>query len=109
MVNISPRTAPLHRLAFLFVLVHLFGGRHRHEANAISVSEVLDIVQIGKDIVIAVAKGWDLVDKHADFGSEVPLPFVQRAEKKLFNEIRDINRKMDYLGNKVGCLLGAPG
>ncbi|XP_060523218.1 uncharacterized protein LOC132700114 [Cylas formicarius] len=81
-------------LALLFATCMCLG------VDAIGLTEVLDIIKIAKDVGIALAKAWDIVDQHVDF-SEVPIPIFDRTETKLFGRIGKINRKLDELAFKV--------
>lgn len=55
---------------------------------------------MAKDVVVTAAKAWNMIDEHADF-SEVPLPLVDKTERKLFNKMEIINEKLARLSNQV--------
>lgn len=72
---------------------------HRTDA-LISLSEVLDIIKVAKDVTVSLAKAWDLVDQNIDF-SEVPIPIFHKTENKLFGRIERINSKLQDLAERV--------
>lgn len=65
-------------------------------SDAIIVSEVLDIIKVAKDVIIGVAKAWSIIDEHTDF-SEIPLPLVDKTERRLFHKMENIADKLDKL------------
>lgn len=69
-------------------------------SETIVLSEVLDIIKVAKDVVITAAKAWNMIDEHTDF-SEVPLPLVDKTERKLFNKMEIINEKLARLSEQV--------
>lgn len=85
----------------IFIFLLLFSaGSLVHRTNGFSANDVLDIIQVAKDIVIVIAKSWNIVDQHIDF-SEIPLPLLQRTEQKLFGKIGLINTKVDEIAQKI--------
>lgn len=75
---------------------------HRTDA-LISLSEVLDIIKVAKDVTVSLAKAWDLVDQNIDF-SEVPVPILHKTENKLFGRIERINSKLQDLAERVDSI-----
>lgn len=71
--------------------------------SGIVIGEVLDIIKVAKDVAIAVAKAWSLIDEHTDF-SEVPLPLVDKTERRLFNKMGRINDKLEELSSVVDAV-----
>lgn len=64
------------------------------------ISETLDIIKVAKDVVVTAAKAWNMIDEHTDF-SEIPLPLVDKTERKLFNKMESINEKLERLSAHV--------
>lgn len=69
------------------------------QSNAV-VSDVLDIIKLAKDIVLGAAKAWSMVDEHTDF-SEVPLPLVDKTERRLFSKMQVINSKLEQMSLQI--------
>lgn len=69
-------------------------------SESIILSEALDIIKVAKDVVVTAAKAWNMIDEHADF-SEIPLPLVDKTERKLFNKMELINQKLALLSAEV--------
>lgn len=65
-------------------------------ASAFVIGEVLDIIKVAKDVVIGIAKAWSIIDEHTDF-SEIPLPLVDKTERRLFYKMENIAEKLDKL------------
>ncbi|KAL3273064.1 hypothetical protein HHI36_014519 [Cryptolaemus montrouzieri] len=60
---------------------------------------VVDLVGVSKDVVIGLEKVWDIVENQMD--AEMPLPMVDKAERRLFRKINKINTRLDDLSSKV--------
>ncbi|XP_018572018.1 uncharacterized protein LOC108911535 isoform X1 [Anoplophora glabripennis] len=75
-------------------------GSFVDESSAVGLNEVLDIIKLAKDVVVAIAKAWNIVDQHVDF-SEIPIPLLDKTEAKLFGKIGVISAKLDKLGSRV--------
>lgn len=84
----------------LISILLLFTGCLVHRTQGLTTSDVLDIIKIAKDIVIATAKSWNIVDQHVDFG-EVPIPLLDRTEQKLFGRIGQISAKVDKIAQQI--------
>lgn len=64
--------------------------------HGVLIGEVLDIIKVAKDVVIGIAKAWSIIDEHTDF-SEIPLPLVDKTERRLFHKMENIADKLDKL------------
>lgn len=84
---------------FVFILV-ISAGCLVHRTHSLSGQDVLDIIKIAKDIVIVIAKSWNIVDQHIDF-SDIPIPLLERTEQKLFGKIGLINAKVDQIAQQI--------
>lgn len=87
---------------YLFVFL-LATAQWSKPTESFLLSEALDIIKVAKDVVIIAAKAWNMVDEHTDF-SEVPLPLVDKTERKLFNKMETINEKLDRLSANVDAV-----
>ncbi|KAG5894129.1 hypothetical protein JTB14_004067 [Gonioctena quinquepunctata] len=87
-------------VSILLVLLCSFSVR---EIGGIGVQEVLDIIQMSKDVVVAIAKAWNIVDQHVDF-SDIPIPILDKTEAKLFGKIGVITSKLDRLAGQVDAV-----
>lgn len=87
----------MYKFLYLFVLATALWG---DPGETIVISEALDIIKLAKDVVITAAKAWNMIDEHTDF-SEVPLPLVDKMERKLFNKMELINDKLSKLSAEV--------
>lgn len=84
---------------FILILV-ISAGCLVQRTHGLSGQEVLDIIKLAKDIVIVIAKSWNIVDQHVDF-SEIPIPLLDRTEHKLFGKIGLINAKVDRIAQQI--------
>lgn len=85
---------------FICLLVISIGySVHESESTEV-VHEILDIIQIAKDIVVGIAKSWNIVDRHIDF-EDIPIPLMKMTEKKLFKKIGIINAKVDQIAEQI--------
>ncbi|XP_066151748.1 uncharacterized protein [Euwallacea fornicatus] len=91
---------PRSSFAFALLLVTFHIG---NTTALITVSGVLDIIKVGTDVTVALAKAWDLVDQNIDF-SEVPIPILQKTENKLFGKIERINSRLDDLASRIDVI-----
>ncbi|XP_017785572.1 PREDICTED: uncharacterized protein LOC108568796 [Nicrophorus vespilloides] len=64
------------------------------KAEAIGISELLDVISIGKNVVISLAKSWSLIDEHFHI-SEVPFPLESKWHHKIVNGMKLINEKIE--------------
>lgn len=70
------------------------------------VSDALDIIKLTKEVVIALAKVWDLVGQDVDF-KDLPAAFIGKKENEILGKIEKINLKLEdqetklnYIGKK---------
>lgn len=68
--------------------------------DSIVIGEVLDILSVGKDIVVALAKAWNVIDDHLDF-TDTPTSYLQKTERKLFSKMNLIEQKLNNLNSKI--------
>lgn len=66
----------------------------------VSISSALDIISVGKDVVVAIAKAWKIVDKHMDY-SDAPTPYIEKTEAKLFKKMDLMQVKVEWLANRI--------
>lgn len=83
----------------IFLLV-ISTGCIVQRTQSIGVHDVLDIIKVAKDIVLVIAKSWNIVDQHINF-SDIPIPLLERTEKKLFGKIGLINAKVDQISQQI--------
>lgn len=88
------------RQIFVFLILVYSGGLVGRVDAVVGLNEVLDIIKIAKDVVVAIAKAWNIVDQHVDF-SDIPIPILDKTESKLFGRIGIISAKLDKLGSQV--------
>lgn len=65
--------------------------------------DVLDIVGVAKDIVVWIAKAWNVIEGQVEF-SEVPFPLLDKTERKLFNKMDMINTRLNELSARVEAI-----
>ncbi|KAJ8915966.1 hypothetical protein NQ315_016643 [Exocentrus adspersus] len=88
----------------IFVLIILQMGCLVDRSSAVvGLNEVLDIIKLAKDVVVAIAKAWNIVDQQIDF-SEIPIPILDKTEAKLFGKIGVISAKLDKIGVEVDAV-----
>lgn len=87
---------------FLYILL-LATALWTKPSETLVISEALDIIKVAKDVVITAAKAWNMIDEHADF-SEIPLPLVDKTERKLFNKMEIINEKLSQLSADIDAV-----
>ncbi|XP_074027669.1 uncharacterized protein [Leptinotarsa decemlineata] len=73
------------------------------ESSSVGLQDALDIIQIAKDVVVAIAKAWNIVDQHVDF-SDIPIPILDKTETKLFGKIGIITAKLDRISGQVDAV-----
>lgn len=90
---------------FIHVFVFLFAFQSRTRA-IFTVSNAVDIIKLTKEVVIALAKVWDLVDQDVDF-KDLPTAFIGKKENELLGKIEKINSelkdqetRLNYVGKK---------
>uniref|UniRef100_A0A1Y1NB04 Uncharacterized protein n=1 Tax=Photinus pyralis TaxID=7054 RepID=A0A1Y1NB04_PHOPY len=73
----------------------------------ISISDVIDVIEIGKDVTLSLIKAWKIVEEHLD-SSDISLPFVRQTERKLFQQInliqdqlKEVNSHVDTVGSNI--------
>lgn len=74
--------------------------------SAIALNTILDVASVAKDVVIYIAKGWNLIDSQVNYSeySDIPIPFLEKTEKKLFARINMINTKLNEMSEKVDAV-----
>ncbi|CAG9773548.1 unnamed protein product [Ceutorhynchus assimilis] len=87
------------RYVFLLAII-VFVNFHGQTKAVFSVSGLLDILKVAKDVTVALVKAWDLVDQNIEF-SEVPIPILHSTEKKLYGKIDRINSQLQDLAARV--------
>lgn len=87
------------KLLHLF-LVGIFAFDILTTSDSIVIGEVLDIISVGKDVIVGLAKAWNIVDDHFDL-TETPMPFVRKTERKLFRKLDRIKSKLDTLNSEI--------
>lgn len=88
-----------HQHIAVFVLL-VCTGNLVDRSSAVVFNEVLDIITLAKDVVVTLAKAWNIVDQHVDFG-DIPIPLLDRTESKLFRKIGVISARLDKVANRV--------
>lgn len=86
-----------HHLLVSFVIVSCC---YPTPTVTIGFSEALDIAKVAKDLIIWIAKTWNIIDGHVEF-STIPLPLLDRTEQKLFGRINIINSKLNILTEQI--------
>lgn len=86
----------LYQICLIIALVHLLPTN----SVIVSLDDALDIIKVGKDIVVTLAKAWDIVDDSYDF-SDTPTPFIEKTERKLFRKMDAIQKKMEQLNTEI--------
>ncbi|KAL1497458.1 hypothetical protein ABEB36_008426 [Hypothenemus hampei] len=87
----------------LFLIVFLLVYCQNDTTALITISGVLDVLKVAKDVTVALGKAWDLVDQNIDF-TEVPIPILHKTERKLFGKIERINSRLDDLAYRVDSI-----
>lgn len=64
------------------------------------IGDALDIIGVVKDIVIGIAKAWNIIEGRVEF-SDVPFPLLDKTERKLFSKIDLINSRLTQLSVQV--------
>ncbi|XP_050311529.1 uncharacterized protein LOC126747077 [Anthonomus grandis grandis] len=72
-------------------------------SGGIIVSEILDILNVGKEVAVSLVKAWDLVDQNIEF-SEVPIPILHKTENKLFGKIEKINSRLEEMSGRIDSI-----
>lgn len=67
--------------------------------NAISLTDVLDIFTVAKDVTINLAKTWNIISDYTEPSDETPSFLISR-EKKLLNKITLVNTQLQELSKK---------
>lgn len=88
------------QLGFLFFFVFAFQGQTRAVFIVSEALETLDIVELAKEVIIALAKVWDLVDQNVEF-KDLPAAILQSTEINLFKKIDAINSKLEDQATKL--------
>lgn len=83
-----------------FLIIFALSAVSLQTTQAVTLSEVLDIINVAKDVVVSLAKAWDIVDQNIDF-NEVPIPILHRTENKLFSKIDRIHNELEDLATRV--------
>lgn len=83
-----------------FPLLLISTGCLVHRTQGFALDNILDITKIAKDIVYVISKAWNIVESNVDFG-EIPLPLIDRTERKLFQKIGLINTKVDLIAQQI--------
>lgn len=72
-------------------------------AKPFGLHDVLDIVGVAKDIVVWIAKAWNVIEGQVEF-SEVPFPLLDKTERKLFSKMDIINTRLNELSARVEAI-----
>ncbi|KAF5282500.1 hypothetical protein FQR65_LT14270 [Abscondita terminalis] len=87
---------PLFSLSLITLLA--FAG----PVQSLVLGEVLDVISVGKDIVVSLAKAWNIVEDQID--QEMIPPFLRKSEKKLFEKIGLVQLQLDRLDSQIGIV-----
>lgn len=91
--------ASLH-LNILFFFVFAFQGETGAVFIVSAALETLDIVELSKEVITALAKVWDLVDQNVEF-KDLPAAILQNTENNIFKKIDAINSKLEDQATKL--------
>ncbi|EFA08553.2 hypothetical protein TcasGA2_TC006208 [Tribolium castaneum] len=67
------------------------------------IGDALDIIGVAKDIVIGIAKAWNIIEDRVEF-SDVPFPLLDKTERKLFAKIDLLNTRLSQLSAQVDAV-----
>lgn len=88
-------------MKIVFVFLFLSAITLRTSSLAISGNEVIDIIMIGKDVLLSLAKIWRLIDhKHDTIISNQFEGQVLRGMRQIHNTLYDISEKLEVSGTK---------
>ncbi|XP_075978435.1 uncharacterized protein LOC142978054 isoform X1 [Anticarsia gemmatalis] len=65
--------------------------------RAISVEDVVDIIQLGKEIGQEVVGSWDVIGEPFNATAGVALPYVHRREREILAKLGEVSRAIDRL------------
>lgn len=71
-----------------------------NQTNA-QLSDVIEVVQLGSDIVKSLLKTWDIIDQTNLGGGEVDIPILKKKEKKILSRIAEVTRQIANFEDEV--------
>lgn len=71
--------------------------------NSISLTEVLDVFTVAKDVAINLAKTWNLVNDFTHENYDAPA-FLESREKKLLNRMNTVNSRLQELSKRFDAV-----
>lgn len=73
----------------IFLLITTIGSN-----SALPISEIIDIAQVAKDVIISLAKIWKIIDRNYDTPGN-------RFEGVLMRSVKNVNEQLNQLSEKI--------